>query len=197
VLVLHKADENKAFKANESIFIKSFVKVQLKIQFQIYQLLAFIHLRSIRTLTSPQMLKITCSYLWRARRNLSLATLNILIRPIRCSTPILRRQFFVFLFLEFGNFGFLSFLVRRCNCLISLKLYHLKPLFGVQLITASPKLISLVFPSFPTITSTISSPLGKTINWFLNVCIFSCLSNIFLLLVVHRSLYRLFSAIYN
>jgi len=79
------------FQGKWEHFIKSFVKSTTKntISNSGYQLLAFnIHLRSIRTLTSPQMLKITCSYLWRARRNLSLATLNILIRPIRCSTPI-------------------------------------------------------------------------------------------------------------
>jgi len=150
-----------------SIFIKSFVKSTTKntISNSGYQLLAFnIHLRSIRTLTSPQMLKITCSYLTCQTKPVT-SNSKYLNSTYQVFNTYSSKTILCFLVFEFGNFGFLSFFVRRCNCLISLKLYHLKPLFGVQLITASlNKLISLVFPSFPTITSTISSPLGKTIN---------------------------------
>ena len=42
-----------------------------------------------RNLTNPEIVKITCSYFWVLSRNLSEATLNILIRRIICSTKIL------------------------------------------------------------------------------------------------------------
>ena len=42
----------------------------------------------IRNLTNPQIVKITCSYLWGFNLNQSLPTRNILTDRIRCSTQI-------------------------------------------------------------------------------------------------------------
>lgn len=61
--------------------------------------------------TNPQIVKIICLYRGRARRNLSLATRNILTRPITCSTPMRDEDNSLFSFFWDSvispNFGFL------------------------------------------------------------------------------------------
>jgi len=68
--------------------------------------------RLIRKRTKPQIVNSTFLYWLRFRQNLSLATRNILTRPITCSTPMRDEDNFIFLFLCFCYFTILLFLLR-------------------------------------------------------------------------------------
>jgi len=62
--------------------------------------------RLIRKRTKPQIVNSTFLYWLRFRQNLSLATRNILTRPITCSTPMRDEDnfyFLVFVFLLFHH----------------------------------------------------------------------------------------------
>ena len=129
----------------------------------------------ILNLTSPQIVKIICSYLWVFKRNLSWATRNILTKRITCSTNIrsLDNSLF-FCFCSGLNSWFFDFF---CGVWIDgSPMYALSPLnfclLAKPFFCSLNKLISLLGPGAPAVQSTISAPWGKTISWFFKVWFF-------------------------